>query len=446
MGKKGSNSSNGKKGGESEACWSSNDFAIRKARKRRKELSEKQEERQRRSALLTRGSKEKQEESKLRLHIKRTQRQLENLKERLENWDNVAEAALLAKEEEERRLRRKEECEQPKKKKSRKGPESWKLKGAARPAHLVYDFDTRYIDPHIKAHEEAREKVKRCRNIIILGRGRFGADDNNDVPQPHCREYLSLLMQLGNLSMQFKQIKAARKYFLECMELDSSENPVTPARCQLMRLYMEANRPESARRLCESLPATDASVWIRYSAALIEFVSFHILKEKGSSDAMCELHLAAAIKANVFCAYYIAFFDTFSQGMEYTDDIEDATESSPLEEAIEYCNSEQMGAWLGTDGAMTWVRNFLVRSLKNDEAQGEQNMSLSDLDWQRKLEIVREKDANDRKSADFQEKDDNSSVDEDDDVADNVSPVDLEMYATMFETTMEMVESSGALK
>ena len=103
-----------------------------------------------------------------------------------------------------------------------------------------------------------------------------------------------------------------------------------------------------------------------------------------------------------FAHTILPFFDTFSQGMEYTDDIEDATESSPLEEAIEYCNSEQMGAWLGTDGAMTWVRNFLVRSLKNDGAQEDQNMSLSDLDWQRKLEKVREKDANDKKSADFQ--------------------------------------------
>merc|ERR1712161_41015 len=128
----------------------------------------------------------------------------------------------------------------------------------------------------------------------------------------------------------------------------------------------EANRPDSARRLWENLSPTDPAVWIRYSAVLIEFVSFKILREEGSSESKCEFHLAAAIKSNIFCAYYIAFFDSFNKVMEYTEDIENADESSPLEEAIEYCNSEQMGAWLGTNGATDWVRNFLVRNLNSD--------------------------------------------------------------------------------
>ena len=130
-------------------CWSSNHHALRKAKQQRKGMSEKQEERARRSALLTRDSKEKREEGKNRLHIKRTQRQLDKLRERLENWDDVEEARLV-KEEQERIRKEKENEGKEKKKKGRLGPETWKLKGAARPAHLVYDFDTRYVDPHMK--------------------------------------------------------------------------------------------------------------------------------------------------------------------------------------------------------------------------------------------------------------------------------------------------------
>ena len=424
-------SSGGKKGGDSDVCWSSNHHALRKAKQQRKGMSEKQEERARRSALLTRDSKEKREEGKNRLHIKRTQRQLDKLREQLENWDDVEEARLV-KEEQERIRKEKENEGKEKKKKGRLGPETWKLKGAARPAHLVYDFDTRYVDPHIKKHEEARKKAARSRNIMVLCKGRFGNENDKDVPQPQCREFLSLLMQLGNVCMYSQQMKSARKAFLECIELDSSENPITPARCQLMRLYMEANRPDSARRLWERLPSTDPAVWIRYSAVLIEFVSFKILEEEGSSEQKCEERMVEAIKANLFCALYLAFFDDFSGIMEYTDEIEDADDDSQLEQAIEYCNSEQVGAWKGTEGATDWVRKFLVRVLTSESAQKEHNLSAEDLDWRGALSTTRNMVVVDDRADDGNE--------------DDESVVDVEMYATMFETAMEMLEDSGALK
>ena len=98
---------------------------------------------------------------------------------------------------------------------------------------------------------------------------------------------------------------------------------------------MEANRPESARRLWERLSPNDPSVWIRYSAALIEFVSWSVLKEESSNRDTAERLLASAIKTNIYCAFYLAFFDTFDEVMDYTDEIEDATDDSPLEQAIE---------------------------------------------------------------------------------------------------------------
>jgi hypothetical protein len=370
----------------------------------------------------------------------------------LESWDDVEEQRIKRlKQEEEERKRREEEEEREggprKKKKGRLGPETWKLKGAARPAWMVYDFDTRYVDPHIQAHEEHKTKVARSRNIMELCRGRFGNENDKDVPQPECREYLSLLMQLGNLSMQSQQLKTARKAFLECMDLDSLDTPITPARCHLMRLYVDANRPESARRLWERLPPNDPAVWVRYSAALIEYVSWRILEEDGSTQESAELLLARAIKSNVFCACYLAFFDVFSDVMEHTEEIEDADESSPLEEAIEYCNSEQLGAWKGTEGALDWIRSAIIRLLNGQciKVGKQETISAADIDWRARLSNVREAIPDSPDLFDQEEREMKSNDDSDggssDDNADE-SSVDIGMFATMFETAMEMVEAS----
>jgi hypothetical protein len=456
MGKKAAGSSKRGRAAEESEAWSSSDHAIRKARQRNKMSIEKLEERERRSALLTRDSKEKREEGKLRLHIKRVQRKLDTLKARLETWDDVEETKLAKQIQAEVEKKMKEELDgAPVKKRGRLGPETWKLKGAARPAWQVYDFDTRYVDPHVKAHEDAKEKVARLRNVLVLCKGKFGIENDSNVPQPHCREYLSLLLQLGNLSVQSKQLKTARKAFLDCMELDSAEHPITPARSQLMRLYMEANRPDSARRLWEKLPPSDASVWIRYSAALVEFVSWNILKEDGSSRDTAETLLASAIKANVFCAYYLAFFDTFHEVMDYSDEIEDAADDSPLEQAIEYCNSEQFGSWKGTDGALEWVMSILLRVASGGSVAGN-NLTVKDLDWRGPLAATREAHFNAVESdeaidnPDVSEDDNDDKIkeykDADDDDEENESVADVAMFAGMFETAMEIVEAAGSLR
>ena len=467
MGKKGGGQNNAKAkrtrssggdGSDSGTGWSSNDHALRKAKQRSRLSEEKLMKRERRTALLTRDSREKHEEGKLRLHIKRVQRQLDKLKERLEAWDDVEEARRLKQQqEEEERKRKEEEGLLPKKKKGRLGPETWKLKGAARPAWQVYDFDTRYVDPHQKAHEDAAKKVARQRNIMELCKGKFGWDHENtyNVPQPQCREYLSLLMQLGLLSMQANQLKTARQAFLECMELES-EGQITPARNHLMRLYMEANRPESARRLFERLPSTDTSVWIRYSAALIEYVSWNVLEEEGSTEEKAEARLGHAIQQNVFCAYYLAFFDTFNQAMEHAEEIEDADENEPLEQAIEYCNSEQMGAWKGTDGALEWIQSVMLRLLAGGKIgdDDECEVTANHLDWRSSLQQIRDHDAKMKKQiandkshySPAQEENDNEDRQEDEDDGDDESVVDSEMFRGMFELAMDMVESSGQLK
>jgi tetratricopeptide (TPR) repeat protein len=365
-------------------------------------------------------------------------------------WDDQEEKRL---EQERLEMERKEqeEGEAPPKRKGRKGPETWQLKGAARPAWQVYDFDTRYVDPHLKAHQAAKQKAQRIRNIFSLCKGRFG-DAVDDVPQPHCREFLALLMQLGNLSQQANQLKTARAAFLECMELESTNPHTTPARCQLMKLYLEANRPESARRLWEKVSPEDPSVWIRYSAALIEYVSWKLLEEPGSTEETARILLTQAIKSNVFCAYYLAFWSSFEGILEHAEEIMDATEDFPLEEAIEYCNSEQgYGAWQGTEGAVDWIKEVILTTLNGASAYG---LSRENLAWKEKLLAIKasyEENAEPSEGGDEDEEEKSDSEPQDDesdseDAEDEESEVDGAMFAEMFGLAMEMLQDSGKIK
>ena len=437
-----------RKNADDTTTWNANDHADRKHKQLRKLEQDKLEKREQRTALLTRDSKAKRESGKLRLHLVKTQRQIDKLRPRLLAWDDVTEQQQRKEALELERKQQQDEANPPKRK-GRLGPETWKLKGAARPAWQVYDFDTRYVDPHIKAHEDAKIKTQRCRNLLSLYKGRFGEETTSGIPQPECREFLSLLMQAGHLNLQAKNFKASRQHLLECMELDSDTHPVTPARCHLMRLFIEANRPDSARRLWEKLPETDTSVWIRYSAALVEYISWKILKEEGSTQATAESHLAKAIQSNLFCAYNLAFCDTFQEAMDYTEDIEDANEGKPLEEAIEYCNSEQMGAWQGTEGALEWVRDVVLKAIHGFPIAGGE-LSPSDFEWKGKLmqcreDLKAESEANEsedeRSTTDVESQP--SEVDNDDE---NESVVDVEMFIDMFQTAMEMLESTGELE
>ena len=380
-------------------------------------------------------SRDKWEADKLRLTITKTKREVEKLKERLIGWDDVDEGIRLKKEMElEKKKRMEEENERngiKKKKRGRLGPETWKLRGAARPAHEVYDFDTRYVDPHLKAHEEARAKARRSRNILSLYKGQFCPEDlgkESEHLQSICRQYLSLMMQLALLYLEGKKLKTGRETLLEIIELEGTDHdmPPTNARSHLMRMYLDKNRPDSARKLWDRLPS-DTSVWIRYSAALIEFVSWKILEEEGSNQQTAEMLLAKAIQGNMFCAFYIAFHDTFQEVMEYTDEVED-TENGTIEQAIEYCNSEQMGSWLGTDDAVEWIRTILLRCIHGGEiAQGK--LGNIQINWDKELTKI-------EKEQEEKENDGDSDDGEDEEI-------DVLMYAGMFRTAMDMLQDAG---
>eukprot|EP00594_Rhizosolenia_setigera_P013273 CAMPEP_0178962316 /NCGR_PEP_ID=MMETSP0789-20121207/14286_1 /TAXON_ID=3005 /ORGANISM="Rhizosolenia setigera, Strain CCMP 1694" /LENGTH=255 /DNA_ID=CAMNT_0020646431 /DNA_START=39 /DNA_END=806 /DNA_ORIENTATION=+ len=166
-------------------------------------------------AAFAHGRKQQIDTKKLNLHIVKIQREIEDWRFRLKNFDEISEKKRMEETLEKERLAelKKEEYEEVeigifkrKKRKKRPGPETWKLRGAARPAQEVYDFDTRYVDPHLKAHEEALKKQKRSRNLFLLCKGRFGVmDDQEIVLQLYCVDFLSLLVQLGHLCVEARK-------------------------------------------------------------------------------------------------------------------------------------------------------------------------------------------------------------------------------------------------
>eukprot|EP00554_Chaetoceros_debilis_P006944 CAMPEP_0194077120 /NCGR_PEP_ID=MMETSP0149-20130528/3778_1 /TAXON_ID=122233 /ORGANISM="Chaetoceros debilis, Strain MM31A-1" /LENGTH=498 /DNA_ID=CAMNT_0038758041 /DNA_START=45 /DNA_END=1541 /DNA_ORIENTATION=- len=437
-----------------------------------------------RAMILSHDTHEKKEERRVKLHMTKVRRQLDKLRTRLERWDEVQERADYKKAMIEAEKQRKKEEEEAvpgfKRKRSvRLGPETWKLRGPARPAQEVYDFDTRYVDPYIKAHKDALVKAQRSINAFHIFKDKFGklegGDDNDgeenqesadDKPSPllidTCRLYLAQSMQFALLGIEGRKFKTARETLLDIISLEGygTLSPITNARCRLMRMYLDANRPGSARRLWEKLPSDYSSVWIRYSAALLEFVSWKVLGEEGSSEKSAMDLLVEAIRGNVYCAYYLSFHDTFHQVMEYTEEVDDA-EDSTLEQAIEYCNSEQMGSWMGTEGAVEWVQSVVLHTL-NDKSSGsgssvgadnhgkdtddasENNknniLQRGDLDWETGLDQL-ERDFDEDKSNDAESV--NSNDDSIDGNDEEEAEVDFLMFAGMFRTSMEMLSDAG---
>lgn len=94
-----------------------------------------------RSIHLSHDSYEKKQVSKLRLHISKMKREIEALRKRLSTWDELEEQAAFRKKievEKEAKKRLENEASNPDAKKRRNkrlGPETWKLRGAARPAY-----------------------------------------------------------------------------------------------------------------------------------------------------------------------------------------------------------------------------------------------------------------------------------------------------------------------
>jgi hypothetical protein len=414
------------------------------SRSRQLSQSDKVARREERVRLTTRGSVEKKRNLQVKLHRTRLEREIQHLKDRLTHWDPVEEgekAQLKRKQQEE------EGSELPKKRKGRGGPETWKLRGAARPAWQVYDFDTRYVCPHQAAHVNARLKTQRSVNQLAVYRGRI-----HEGPE-ELHQYLGLLMEYAHASKTAKQYKTARQTWLECLDLEGS-HPLTTAREELLQMYIGMKKIDSALELGAKY-SDDTSVWVRFPMACMSLQTSH---EQSS------LYVQQAIQANPLCAWYLAFYDTFVHVMECTDEIvqhEDDPQSL-LEEAIDYCASDQVKQW--TDSARKAFRDTLL------SVYGGRHSALhrKDVDWNLRLDRLEEdlgiqdenndKEENERKVAEVDESsstsDSNNTSGEGDDGSsvtassecNHGTSLDLGMYIRMFRTAMDIVRDSGQLK
>jgi len=255
----------------------------------------------------------------------------------------------------------------------------------------------------------------------------------------------------------------------------------------MMNLYLTTNRPSSARKLWNMLE-NDDSAWIRYSAALIEYVSWNLLHEEGSTAQSAERMLARAIRGNVYVAFYLGWPQMFERAMEYTDEVVEGgtldSASGSMLEAIEYgcccysseqrqhnengkesvaeVNAEEdrgMGMWLGTEGSLDWIRSVVLRVLneskgdgsggsKNSEVVGDSTdcvLTRSDLlSWETKLSKEEEDYERERNEKEewirCREEEGESAYD--DEEKEGEEP-DVVMYAGMFRTAMDWLQDAG---
>ena len=340
-----------------------------------------------RTAVRTHGTADKREELRLKMHLERTKRSIQQLRERLCAWDD-----------EEEEIKKKKANEPPPRKKKRTDPSTWKLKGAAKPAHSVYDFDVRYVDPYVQDHERAKAKAKRQVNLLTLGN--LGSRELG-------REFLSLLMQYAHLSEEAHHYKDAQNTYLECLQLDGTN--ITNARDALLRLYILRERYVDAYDLgiaSTNSEADDITSAMRFNTALAAFALHHNSTSSKlpthdktaitlNNDTLQEI-MTKAIRSNIFLAHYIAHYDVFATVMECQDELDDEGPQSLLEEAIEYANDDT-----------------LIRTWKTLGADHSIPSILKSMDWRAPLERLIQDDDQSNRS----------------------------MFAEMFRTAMEMVET-----
>jgi len=191
---------------------------------------------------------------------------------------------------------------------------------------------------------------------------------------------------------------------------------------------------------------------------LIEYVSFALLEEEGSSEAACRESLKKAIRGNPFAVLYMAFHSHFEDNMEFCDTVEDYGGEGGVLEAVEYCNDQEtVAVWMETEGAMDWLNGVVVEMMNENENEGEENGEKIKLaNWEKMLAAYEkeQQEAEDEKEKEEEEEgedegegegegenegDDEDEDEDEDEEEDPRGSVDGKMFAEMFRTSMEMM-------
>lgn len=231
----------------------------------------------------------------------------------------------------------------------RKGPtppEQWKLKGAARPAALLARIAAGELD---ECGNEFPKPVETFDLFAQMEReGRLGE-------RAETREYLHTLRQLAEACCSAGFPDRGIQNYERCMQLDPSD--AVRAREGLTCALLDDGRGAEARELLDKYTGNSSAV-LAYCRVLLEYVSWEVLEEDGSSEDVVQAALKKALELNPFIAVFLGAHETFSQVVEYVDDIKEPRAGS-IEEAFVYCCSN-IGVWVDTVGATAWIEKELA--------------------------------------------------------------------------------------
>ncbi|KAI9913933.1 hypothetical protein PsorP6_006233 [Peronosclerospora sorghi] len=110
------------------------------------------------------------------------------------------------------------------------------------------------------------------------------------------------------------------KNYKLCMKLDKQD--MFHSQEGLVCALVDEGRGAEARALIEEHADKESPV-LAYCQVIVEYVSWEVLEEVGSSEEIVQVAFRRAYQLNPFIAVVIAFHETFFQVMEYVEDIKD---------------------------------------------------------------------------------------------------------------------------
>lgn len=245
----------------------------------------------------------------------------------------------------------------------RRGPtpqSEWKLKGAARPAALLARIAAGELDERGDELPQPIETYNLYDQTLKAG---------NFSERAETREYLRIMKQLAEACCNAGMPDHGIKHYESCMQLDTDDS--MRSREGLACVLVDESRGAEARELIEKFNGVQNSAVLAYCQVIIEYVSWEVLEEEGSSEEIVRAAFLKAFQLNPFIAVFITAHETFFEVVEYIEEIKEPVAGS-IEEAFVYC-SQNIGVWIDTVGADAWIEKELAQ-LPEPEAS-EKNVS-----------------------------------------------------------------------
>ncbi len=219
---------------------------------------------------------------------------------------------------------------------------AYNLKGAARAAREYYKPPG---DTSVPGDEEAR-------NLLDEFAGKVW-----DAPYREGEALVEkMILYAASLHNVIGHTNHAIKVFYEILDYDPQDH--FDAKQRILRCYMDIADAAKARALIEKF-SDDKSCCFVYTKVLIEYISFKLLKEAGSSEELCNATLEHACNTNPYALYALTYNSVFTDAIEHASLIRSAPEGS-VEDAISFFDSD-LELWLDVEGAIEWLREWMIK-------------------------------------------------------------------------------------